>query len=396
MNPQSVLRNAMAMKEEIVSHRRWLHSHAELAFHLPETTEYVKQQLLSMGYTPADCGKAGIVATISGPQPGRTFLLRADMDALPIREESEVEFASTNEAAHACGHDLHTAMLLGAAHLLKIHQKELCGTVKLMFQPAEEVLEGAKDMIAAGVLENPRPDAAMMIHVVAGIPLPAGTVIMSPPGAITPAADYFTIDIQGKGCHGSSPALGVDPIVAAAHVLLGLQNIHARELPADHRSVLTIGTFHAGAAANVIADSAVMEGTLRAYDEERREFIKKRLTQISEAAASAFRAEAMVRFTSGCPTLINDKLLYEFVGEKTRALLGEARVINTQGTGGSEDFAYLSHEIPTLMLSMAAGEPDKGYGFPQHHPKVKFDESCLPIGAAVLAGTALAWLEDQR
>ena len=401
MTKEQILREAKALQEEIKSHRLWLHTHAETGFDLTETKPYVKSALMKMGYTVQECGKAGLVTTVGKPG-GKVLLLRADMDALPIAEEADVDFACQNGRMHACGHDMNTAMLLGAAKLLKAHESELEGMVKLMFQPAEEIFEGSKDMIASGVLENPRPDAALMIHVAAGMPLPAGTVVVSAPGVSAPAADYFTIRVHGKGCHGSAPQNGIDPLTAAAHILIALQEIHARELSASDEAVLTIGTFHAGEAGNVIPDTATMGGTIRTYDEKTRAYLKERITAIAKNVAEAFRASAEVSFGSGCPTLINDKGLSETVTGYLKDLLGANRAFTTAELsggkpargGGSEDFAYVSHEVPSLMLALAAGEPSKGYVYPQHHPKVKFDESVLSTGAAVFVDCALQYLRE--
>lgn len=401
MTKEQILREAKALQEEIKSHRLWLHTHAETGFDLTETRPYVKSALMKMGYTVQECGKAGLVTTVGKPG-GKVLLLRADMDALPIAEEADVDFACQNGRMHACGHDMHTAMLLGAAKILKAHESELDGMVKLMFQPAEEIFEGSKDMIASGVLENPRPDAALMIHVAAGMPLPAGTVVVSAPGVSAPAADYFTIRVHGKGCHGSAPQNGIDPLTAAAHILIALQEIHARELSASDEAVLTIGTFHAGEAGNVIPDTATMGGTIRTYDEKTRSYLKERITAIAKNVAEAFRAGAEVGFGSGCPTLVNDKGLSETVTGYLKDLLGANRAFTTAELsggkpargGGSEDFAYVSHEVPSLMLALAAGEPSKGYVYPQHHPKVKFDESVLSTGAAVFVDCALQYLRE--
>ena len=401
MTKEQILQEAAALQEEIKAHRLWLHTHAETGFDLTETKPYVKSTLTEMGYTVQECGKAGLVTTVGKPG-GKVLLLRADMDALPIAEEADVDFACKNGRMHACGHDMHTAMLLGAAKILKAHESELGGMVKLMFQPAEEIFEGSKDMIASGVLENPRPDAALMIHVAAGMPLPAGTVVVSAPGVSAPAADYFTIRVHGKGCHGSAPQNGIDPLTAAAHILIALQEIHARELSASDEAVLTIGTFHAGEAGNVIPDTATMGGTIRTYDEKTRAYLKERMTAIAQSIAEAFRASAEVSFGSGCPTLVNDKDLSEKVTGYLKDLLGANRAFTTAELsggkpargGGSEDFAYVSHEVPSLMLALAAGEPSKGYVYPQHHPKVKFDESVLSTGAAVFVDCALQYLRE--
>ena len=399
MTKEQILSEAAALQNDIKTHRQWLHRHAETGFDLTETKPYVKAELEKMGYCVSECGKAGLIATVGKPG-GKVMLLRADMDALPIAEETDVDFACTNGKMHACGHDMHTAMLLGAAKLLKKHESELGGLVKLMFQPSEETFEGGKDMIEAGALENPRPDAAMMIHVAAGMPMPAGTVVISAPGVSAPAADYFTIKVQGKGCHGSAPQNGIDPLTAAAHILIALQEIHARELSASEEAVLTVGTFHAGEVGNVIPDTVTMGGTIRTYDEKTRAFLKKRMTAISQGIAAAFRATAEVTFGSGCPTLVNDKALSDKVTGYLKDLLGPHGAFTTvelsggkpSRGGGSEDFAYVSQEVPSLMLALAAGEPGKGYAYPQHHPKVKFDESVLSTGAAVFTYCAMQYL----
>ena len=408
MTSEKLLQEAEALRAQILAERRWLHENAETGFDLNKTHAFVKQELADMGYQPVDCGRAGIVALAGGKKPGKVFLLRADMDALPIQEESGVEFACKSGNMHACGHDLHTAMLLGAARLLKAHEAEIPGTVKLMFQPAEEIFEGSHDMIEAGLLENPKVDAALMIHVMAGMPFPAGTVIVSAPGVSAPAADYFEIKVRGKGCHGSMPNTGIDPLTAAAHILIGLQELQARELAMDDRAVLTIGTMNAGTASNVIPDTVTMGGSIRTFDEETRAMLKKRMAEIAGGIAQAFRAEADVAFGSGCPTLVNDRDLSACCETYVKELLGKGKAfsvaeLNAMSGGGSssksagsEDFAYVSQEVPSIMLALASGQPEKDYGYPQHHPMVKFDESVLAGGSAVYAYTALRWLEDHN
>lgn len=408
MSYTELLSEAAQIHETIVNDRRCLHLNPGTGFDIQDTVSYVKQQLISMGYEPQLCGRAGIVAMAGAGKEGKVFMLRADMDGLPIREEAGVEFASKNGRMHACGHDMHTAMLLGAARLLKKHENEIKGTVKLMFQPAEEIFEGSKDMIEAGLLQNPTVDAAMMIHVMAGMPFPAGTVITAVPGVSAPAADYFEINVKGKGCHGSMPNTGIDPLNAAAHIVIALQEIHARELAMGDRAVLTIGTMNAGNAANVIPDAVVMGGSIRTFDEETRTFIKQRLTEIAKGIAQSFRAEAEVTFGSGCPTLFNDKALTDEAYKYVKELLGEGKAFSSTSlseaegsrksskTAGSEDFAYVSHKVPSVMLALAAGTPEKGYIYPQHHPKVMFDEDALCTGSAVYAYTALRWLEEHK
>lgn len=408
MIAEELLKEAESYKDLLVEDRRYLHTHPGTGFDIKDTVDYVRKQLEEMGYQPTNCGKAGLVALAGGKKPGKVFLIRGDMDALPIKEEAEVDFPSTNGNMHACGHDMHTAMMLGAARLLKAHEDEIEGTVKLMFQPAEEIFEGSHDMIEAGVLKNPDVDAALMIHVMAGLPVPAGTVISCDGGVSAPAADYFDIKVQGKGCHGSMPNNGVDPITAAAHIITGLQEIQARELPLTDGAVLTIGTIQAGNASNVIPDTAYMGGTIRTYDEDTRAFLKERMTAMAEGIASSFRASATVSFGSGCPTLKNDMELAECTPHYVKELLGPAKAFTAgqlnamsgpgkaQKSTGSEDFAYVSQEVPSIMFALAAGHPEDGYCYPQHHPKAKFDESVLPSGSAVYAYTALRWLEEHK
>ena len=408
MTAEEILQEVKSYEKQLVETRRYLHTHPGTGFDIAETVEYVKQELINMGYEPEECGKAGLVALAGGKKPGKVFLIRGDMDALPIKEEAEVDFPSTNGKMHACGHDMHTTMMLGAARLLKAHEDEIEGTVKLMFQPAEEIFEGSHDMIEAGVLKNPDVDAALMIHVMAGLPVAAGTVISCDGGVSAPAADYFNIHVQGKGCHGSMPNNGVDPITVAAHIITGLQEINARELGLSEEAVLTIGTIQAGNAANVIPDTVEMGGTIRTYDEDTRAYLKDRIIAISTGIATAFRATASVSFGSGCPTLLNNPDLAVCTAQYVKELLGPSKAFTAgqlnamSGAGkapkstGSEDFAYVSQEVPSIMFALAAGHPDNGYCYPQHHPKAKFDESVLPSGSAVYAYTAMRWLQEHK
>ena len=276
---------ALALKDETIAHRRWFHTNAEVGLHMPKGQAYVLEELKKLGIEAKACGN-GVTAALG--KPGKCILLRADMDALPMAEESGLDFAcKSGTEAHCCGHDFHVAMLLTAAKMLKENEDALEGTVKFMFQPAEEIFEGAKDMLENGVLENPRPGAAVMLHVTAGAPMPAGMVITMAPGVSAPAADYFTIRVQGRGCHGSTPHQGVDALTAAAHILLALQELHARELAPGTEAVLTVGTIQGGTAPNAIADSCELRGTIRTYDENTRTMLKNRMAEISAAVASA-------------------------------------------------------------------------------------------------------------
>ncbi len=389
-----MLKEALEIQSQIEEDYAQLHYCAEVGFDLTQTRAYIKKRLLEMGYEPADCGKAGLVVTAGNPETGKCFLLRADMDALKIKEKAEVPFHSTNGNMHACGHDAHTAMLLGAAKLIKYHEQELGGIVKFMFQPAEEILEGARDMVDAGVLERPKVEGAMMVHVMAGVPLKTGTVIVSAPGVSAPAADFFNIEIKGKGCHGSTPHLGTDPLTAAAHIITALQEIQARELSVFDEAALTIGALEGANVPNAIPDSVTLKGTMRAFDEEVRNHMKKRLPEIAESVARAFRTEAVVTYTSGAPTLINDKELSEKTVIWLKEALGEDMVIRSQDMpakrgGGSEDFAYVSHAVPSIMVALAAGDSREGYEYPLHHPEMRLDANAFAYGTAALAEVAM-------
>lgn len=390
---------AQTYGKRLVAFRRYLHQNAETGFRLPKTIAYVESQLRRMGYRPQRCGKAGIVALANAQATTKkTFLLRADMDALPIQEQTSLDFAAKNGAMHACGHDMHTAMLLGAAYVLKRHERLLNGRVKLLFQPAEETLEGAKDVLRNGVLTAPRVHAAAMLHVLTATDLPTGTLLVADGGYSAPSADFFTIEVQGKGCHGSMPHDGVDALQTAAHIVLALQELSARELALSDRALLTIGALQAGETGNVIADRAVLKGTLRTFDPDLRQRLRRRIREVSTAIARAFRAHAAVLFESGAPALYNDPDLSKFalcaLKEHTSDVLSTAAWGEKGKSGGSEDFAYIAERTPALLLSIAAGKREDGYAYPLHHPKTDFDERALPIGAAAYATLAARWLSD--
>ncbi len=396
MMEKEILKGAKAIQKELVAIRRELHRRAEIGFDLPKTTAFVQEKLQEYGYQPKPCGKSGVVAEIGAGKGA--LLLRADMDGLPMAEETRLSFACKNGCMHACGHDLHTASLLGAAKLLKEREKSIRGKIKLLFQPAEELLQGAKTMIADGVLENSKVERAMMLHVLTATPFPTGTAIVAA-GTSAPAADFFKITVRGKSCHGAAAQNGVDALSAAAHILVALQEISARELSPATPAPLTIGKCVGGTAANVLADKMELSGTLRAFDENTREYVKSRMEEICRTVAKAFRAKASVRYESGCPTLVNDEKLSAVALSSLRKTLGKERVLSmaelggtiTQNSGGSEDFAYISHAVPSVMIGLAAGKTADGYTYPLHHSKTKFDEDALCIGAAIYASMAFAW-----
>ena len=400
MVAQDLLQEAKQLQPELLQCRRTIHRHPETGFDLQETKALVKRQLTEMGYSPQECGKCGLVALTGGKKKGRTILIRADMDALPIEEAAEVEYRSeTPGRMHGCGHDMHTAMLLGAAKLLKAHEDELAGTVKLMFQPAEELFQGADDMIGAGVLENPHVDAAVMIHVVPGLPLPSGIVLVPGAGTGMASCQQYRIVVKGKGGHGAMPHVSVDPITAAAHIHLALQEISSRELGPDEFGVFTTGMFRAGDASNIIPDTAEMRGTIRTADLAVNEKIKTRIREIAQGVGGAMRTEVAVDFFDFCPPMLADGALSECGLGYMKELLGDgamsmAALGGPKVGGGSEDFAFVSCKVPTVGMFLSAGSPEEGYVFSQHHPKVTFDDSILYRGSAAYAYFAARWLEE--
>ena len=400
MVAQDLLQEAKQLQPELLQCRRTIHRHPETGFDLQETKALVKRQLTEMGYTPQECGKCGLVALAGGKKKGRTILIRADMDALPIEEEAEVAYRSeTPGRMHGCGHDMHTAMLLGAAKLLKAHEDELEGTVKLMFQPAEELFQGADDMIGAGVLENPHVDAAVMIHVVPGLPLPSGIVLVPGAGTGMASCQQYRIVVKGKGGHGAMPHVSVDPITAAAHIHLALQEINSRELGPDEFGVFTTGMFRAGDASNIIPDTAEMRGTIRTADLAVNEKIKTRIREIAQGVGGAMRTEVTVDFFDFCPPMLADGALSECGLGYMKELLGDgamsmAALGGPKVGGGSEDFAFVSCKVPTVGMFLSAGSPKEGYAYSQHHPKVTFDDSILYRGSAAYAYFAARWLEE--
>ena len=390
------IEQAKLIKEEIISYRRVIHSNPEVGQELPKTKKYVMDKLVEFGYSPEEICESGIVATIKGNKPGKTFLLRADMDALPIAEKTSCDFKSTNGCMHACGHDMHTAMLLGAARLLKENQDEIEGTIKLVFQPDEEGFTGSKKMIKAGVLENPKVDAALAMHVHSETP---SNVVLCGLGTSIAGCNRFRIVVKGKGCHGAMPETGIDPINIAAHIYLAIQTILTREISATESAVVTIGKFVGGDVPNVIPEEVVMEGTIRSLDKEVGEFIFDRMNEIVTSTAKMLRGEAeLIELSSVPPLANNDELAHELTGYMKDIVGEKAVVLFEQGGMGSEDFASYSYEVPSVYIMLGAGTKQENslYGEAMHNEKVVFNEDILPTGAAIHAYSAIMWLKNNK
>lgn len=389
-----IMEEANQLQEELVEIRRMIHRNPEVGTHLPCTKEFVMKKLKEYGYQPEELCESGIVAVLEGGKQGRTILLRADMDALAIKEAAPVPFASSNGSMHACGHDMHTTMLLGAARLLKKYQQEIAGNVKFVFQPDEEGFTGAKSMLKAGVLENPRPDAGIALHVNSGTP--SGMVLCGL-GTCMAGCTLFRIHVKGTGCHGAMPEKGVDPINIAAHIYLALQEIIAREIEPSKPAVLTIGKLAAGEAPNIIPGEAILEGTIRTFEKELSTQIYQRIEDIAVQTASLFRGEAQVTEIASAPPLKNDKEMTEEVAGYIREICDPDKVVLfEQGGMGSEDFASYTYEIPCSYLLLGAGtsQENERYGKPMHNHQVVFNENILSEGSAFFAYSALKWLEN--
>ncbi len=383
---------AQTLRDELTENRRYLHTNAEAGLHMPKGKAYVMNKLREYGLDPQECGE-GVTATIG--RGGKVILLRADMDALPMPEESGLPFACpTGETAHACGHDFHAAMLLTAAKMLKEDESDLNGTVKFMFQPAEETFEGSRNMIEHGLLDDPKPDVALAYHVSPG-KVPLGTYMYNASGTMMFSVDTFEIHIKGKGSHGAYPHLSVDPINIGVHIHLALQELIARESNPSDACLLTIGQFTAGAAANIIPETAVMKGSMRTNKTEAREKLVRRLQEVTKAVAAVYGGTAEVVFNTSVPTLVCDSTVTkEMIG-----YMAEVPVPNAVGYPGiassaSEDFSLIAERIPSAFIYLSAGYMDERGDYPAHNPKVQFNEDVLPIGAAYLAHCAFRWLSE--
>jgi len=383
---------ALQLKEETVANRRYLHTNAEVGLDMPRAKAYVMEKLTEYGLEPQACGY-GVTATVG--RGGKCILLRADMDALPMGEESGLDFACpTGTEAHTCGHDFHAAMLLTAARMLKENEVALEGTVKLMFQPAEETFEGAKNMIENGILENPVPDAALAYHVTGGR-MPVGIYMYNNTGTMMSSVDGFKIHIRGKGAHGAYPHSSVDPINIGVHTYLALQALIAREADPNKSCVMTVGSFSAGSAANIIPDTALLQGTIRTNDKAARELLVRRMKEVAIKTADTYGGSAEIVMISECPPLICDpRLTDEIAGYMKEMNIPGAMPYPGISASASEDFAAIAEKIPGTFMYLSAGYPDERGDIPAHNPEAQFNEDVCPIGAACLAHCAARWLKD--
>lgn len=373
-----------ALQKYIVSLRRKFHRIPELGKELPKTKELVCEELERIGI-PYECSEkdSGILATIQGKYPGKVIALRADMDGLAMHEETQVSYASVHEGMmHACGHDAHMAMLLGAARILNAEKEKLHGTVRLIFQSAEEISRGAEVVIANGWIQD--VDAIFGLHIgnILGKEIPNGTLIF-PQACCMASFDKFVICVKGQSCHGSTPEKGVDPVNIAAHLIVALQTIQTREISGTESSVITIGKVEGGTQYNVIPDQVVLEGSIRALDESVRQYIARRIRGMSTAIAATFGGSCECEIIWGAPPVVNDEAMAELAAASVSDLFEPKDIINNFPIPnlGGEDFAHYLQKVPGAFFFLSSSNPEKGTDIPHHNPRFNIDEDVMWKGS---------------
>lgn len=383
------LKRAQELEASMKNDRHYLHQNAEVGFDLPITTKYVMERLQEIGLEPKEICKSGVTALIEGKKPGKTYLLRADMDALSMNKENVLEFASKTNAAHNCGHDMHTAILLGAAQILKENVDELEGNVRLMFQPNEEAFLGSKAMIEAGVLDD--VDVASCMHMM--LDYDASNYACAP-GFFSSSCDGFKITVNGKVCHGAMPHLGIDPINVGMSICTAFQQLVSRETPPKETASLTFGQFSGGNTPNIVPDKVVIQGTLRTYNAELRAKLVNRMQTIVKSAGEMYGTTVKYEVLSDVPSIyVNPEML-----EEVKTYLSEIEGLTLANDNfritPSDDMAFISEKVPTVYLLLQARVKDNPY--PHHNPKVLFDESAMTWGAAMHAQCAFEWLRNHK
>ena len=384
-NLKNVRLEIRALQPQLVEWRRQIHQHPELGFQEKITAEFISQKLQTWGIThQTGIAETGIVAIIKGEKPGhgKVLAIRADMDALPIQEENQVPYCSQHDGVmHACGHDGHTAIALGTAYYLNQHRQDFSGTVKIIFQPAEEGPGGAKPMIAAGVLKNPDVDAIIGLHLWNNLPL--GTVGVRA-GALMAAVELFRCTIFGKGGHGAIPHQTVDSVVVAAQIVNALQTIVSRNVNPIDSAVVTVGELHAGTAVNVIADTARMGGTVRYFNPDLAGFFKERIQQIIAGICQSHGANYDLDYIHLYPPVINDPEIAALVRSVAEEVIETPiGIVPECQTMGGEDMSFFLQEVPGCYFFIGSANPEKKLDYPHHHPRFDFDETALPMGVEI-------------
>jgi amidohydrolase len=383
----SLIQQAMDMRDEMISWRRDFHQHPELGFQEKRTSGIIAQRMEDWGFdVQRAIAETGVVALLEGKEQGPVVLLRFDMDALPIQEQNTTSYASIHPGImHACGHDGHMAIGLAVGRLLSIHKHQLRGGVKFVFQPAEETLGGALQMVKEGVLENPKPDVCLAAHLWNEKPLEWMGISAGP---LLAGADTLEISVRGKGGHGAIPNQTHDPILASAHLITALQSIIARNVDPRKSGVISVTQVLAGDAYNVIPEKAVLRGTIRTFESEVKQLILDRIETLSADIAAAFECEAEVKIDLVAPPVVNDEEIVNIARSVVQKHFPEVTLASEVMSMVSEDMAYMMDAIPGCYLLIGSSDPERGLDAPHHNPFFDFNEEVLPFGAAILAATA--------
>lgn len=387
------LKEAKLIRDEIISNRRYFHENPEVGFEEFNTSKRIVEYLNSLNIENKVICKTGIVAIIKGTGNGPVIALRSDLDALPLEDRKNVSYSSKIRGKmHACGHDGHMSILMGTANILNKHRDKFKGCVKLIFEPAEETVGGAKFMIEEGVLEKPKVDAIVGLHV--SELLDSGTIGIKY-GVVNAASNPFKIIVKGKGGHGAHPEDAIDPIVAASNMVISLQTIVSREISPHNPSVITIGQFEGGTAPNIIPEEVVLQGVIRTITKQDREYAIKRLKEICEGIASSMRVEVEFEIVDGYPCLYNNDNLVSFSEKIFKDILGENNVdMNVKPSMGVESFAYFSEKVPSLFYFLGTRNISRGIIHPAHGSLFDLDEDGLVIGAALQSAMAFNYLNS--
>lgn len=383
----TLLERVERIQEEIIQLRRTIHQNPELAFQETDTTQLIRNYLDGLGIENAPNGTStGVIGLLKGGKPGPVLALRADIDALRLSEKSGLSFASRREGVcHACGHDLHTAVLLGTANILKSCQAELCGTVKFLFQPAEEGLGGARSMIQNGALENPKPQYILACHTWPEMP---GGSIGVRKGAMLGAADTFTITVLGKGGHAAHPHKGIDPVVIAAHIITQLQTISSRRIAPVDPVVVTVGHLSAGTVENIIPNEAVMEGTVRTQNPDTRKDVAEMIQQLAEGTAQAMGGEARVEYRWGIGPTMCDPALVDQISEAVTEVMGGDKLLQVPVPSmGAEDFACYLEQIPGALFRIGTYDERPESHLALHNPSTLFSEKAISAGITAMVSS---------
>jgi len=389
---KSALEKAREVQQRVVEWRRYFHENPEPALKEFRTAKKVEETLRSFKIeTKMMAGGIAVRGFLRGGKPGKTIALRADIDALPMAEETHLPFQSKNPGIfHGCGHDAHTAMLLGAAQILAAMRSEISGNVVFIFQPAEETGEGARKMVAEEVLE--KVDAVFGVHILAAFP--SGTLHIKS-GPLMAAGDFFDVKISGKGGHGGMPQATVDPIAIASQAIAAIQTVVSREIDPLESSVVSICRIQGGSAYNIIPDFATFGGTLRSHSPELREYLPKRVEEIIRGVTAAMRGSYEFTLHKRFPATANDEKMTSFVARIARELMGADKIFPMKPLMGSEDFSYYLEKVPGAYVFLGGANKEKGIVYPQHHPKFDLDEDTLPFGTALHVAVARDYLAQK-